>query len=174
MVQSQVDFINCDSRILLWEHNWRAHKKQRRCVDAFCLKEIKACRCQDHMKFIWVHSESHRIAVGTMSSENLNAIPFARRHHAIKPSQNQSCTPFFVLRFPKYDLNPPKTIYASKAAGNRRTLSANLPWLLKNWTYAPSTKTLPPAFFSMYSSRRRGVKPQFLETMIFWRPGNLY
>lgn len=26
----------------------------------------------------------------------------------------------------------------------------------------------------MYSSRRRGVNPQFLETMIFWRPGNLY
>jgi hypothetical protein len=65
--------------------------------------------------------------------------------------------------------------YASwKAAGNRRMLSANFPWLLKNWTYAPSTKTLPPAFFSIYSSRRRGVKPQFLETMIFWRPGNLY
>lgn len=32
----------------------------------------------------------------------------------------------------------------------------------------------PAAFFSRYSSRRRGVKPQFLETMIFCLPGNLY
>jgi len=48
------------------------------------------------------------------------------------------------------------------------------PWFDKNCTYAPSILTLPSARFSRYSSRRSGVKPQFLLTMIFWRPGNLY
>ena len=48
------------------------------------------------------------------------------------------------------------------------------PLFLRNCTYAPSTRTLPAWRLAMYSSRRRGVKPQFLETMIFWRPGNLY
>jgi hypothetical protein len=37
-----------------------------------------------------------------------------------------------------------------------------------------ATIDLNTALGSRYSSRRRGVKPQFLETMIFWRPGNLY
>lgn len=48
------------------------------------------------------------------------------------------------------------------------------PLFLKNCTYAPSTRTRPALRFSTYSSRRSGVKPQFFETTIFWRPGNLY
>ena len=48
------------------------------------------------------------------------------------------------------------------------------PLFRKNCTYAPSIKTRPSCFNLTYSSRRRGVKPQFLLTMIFWRPGNLY
>lgn len=49
-----------------------------------------------------------------------------------------------------------------------------LPLFLKNWTYAPSIKTLPSCFNCTYSSRFNGVKPQFLLTIIFCRPGNLY
>ena len=36
------------------------------------------------------------------------------------------------------------------------------------------TLTWPLARLSTYSWRLRSVKPQFLETMTFWRPGNLY
>ena len=70
-----------------------------------------------------------------------------------------------------------KNSYASavsNASGNLPTFRSMGPLFLKNCTYAPSILTLPSARFSWYSSRRRGVKPQFLETMIFWRPGNLY
>ncbi len=61
-----------------------------------------------------------------------------------------------------------------KACGKRPTFRSIGPRFLKNCTYAPSINSSPAARFSWYSSRRRGVKPQFLLTMIFWRPGNLY
>lgn len=48
------------------------------------------------------------------------------------------------------------------------------PLFLKNWTYAPSCNKRPSCFNLVYSSRLSGVNPQFLLTMIFWRPGNLY
>ena len=48
------------------------------------------------------------------------------------------------------------------------------PLLRRNCTYAPSTRTCPAWRLAMYSSRFSGVKPHFLLTMIFWRPGNLY
>ena len=115
------------------------------------------------------------ISLNTMIRESECHFHRHGRHHAIQPSQKKCRYAFLSSQIPaQMTSTETKTIYASKAAGNRRTLSAKLPLLLKNWTYAPSTKTLPPAFFSMYSSRRRGVKPQFLETIIFWRPGNLY
>ena len=63
---------------------------------------------------------------------------------------------------------------ASNASGNRLMLYSSGPLFLKNCTYAPSTRTRPSWRLAMYSSRRSGVKPQFLLTMIFWRPGNLY
>ena len=60
------------------------------------------------------------------------------------------------------------------AAGKRLMFCSMLPLFRKNCTYAPSIKTRPSCFNLMYSSRLNGVKPQFLLTMIFCLPGNLY
>jgi hypothetical protein len=60
------------------------------------------------------------------------------------------------------------------APGKRLTFCSMLPLFRKNCTYAPSIKTRPSCFSLTYSSRLSGVKPQFLLTMIFCLPGNLY
>ena len=71
-------------------------------------------------------------------------------------------------------LSAPAHASCWNASGNFLMLCSSGPLFLKNCTYAPSTRTRPSWRLAMYSSRRSGVKPQFLLTMIFWRPGNLY
>jgi hypothetical protein len=60
------------------------------------------------------------------------------------------------------------------APGKRLMFCSTLPLFRKNCTYAPSIRTRPSCFNLTYSSRLSGVKPQFLLTMIFCLPGNLY